>query len=278
MALLLLEISVCFYAVAALLGFVQLRWPRDTGDRMVLVGLALAVLAHALAIGGRTVQIGHFPLADLHDGLSMFGFVVAVFAIAIAARSGVPQTAALAAVLAAILVAIAVWVEPATNIPERLRSPWLPVHIAFAFLGEAAFAVAGMVATVYLVQERRLKRKKTKITKVGTGLHKLPALEILDNVSMRLIQLGFPTMAIGLVAGAIYSKESTGVYWQWGLLNIVSVLVWVLYALLLHFRITIGWRGRKAAVLTLAGVGATLVALLGLTLAGVGPHGTGGIS
>lgn len=278
MALLLLEVAAVFYAVVAILGLLQLKWPRSSGDRMVLVGLALAVVAHALAIGGRTVELGNFPLVNLHDGLSLFGFIAAMIAIGISWRSGVPQAAAFAAVLVTLMVAISVWAEPFQGVPVHLRSPWLPVHIAFAFLGEAAFAVAGIVAIVYLIQERRLKQKKKRLPKVGTGLNKLPALEILDNVGVRLVQLGFPFMAIGLGAGAVYSKEVTGAYWHWGLLNTVSVLVWVLFALQLHFRITIGWRGRKAAVLTLVGVVATLVALLGMTLAGVGPHGVGGMS
>lgn len=218
------------------------------------------------------VEVQTFPLADLHDGLSLLGFVAAFIAIGIAWKSGVPQTAGFASVLVAVIVGTAVLIEPTVAMPESQNSPWLPVHIAFAFLGEAAFVVAGIVAIVYLIQERRLKAKKTKFHKVGTGLNKLPALEILDNVSVRLIQLGFPFMVIGLGAGAVYSEEVSGVYWSWNLLNIVSVLVLLLFALLLHFRMTIGWRGRKAAVLTLTGVVATLLALVGLGLAGVGAH------
>lgn len=278
MALLLLKVSAVIYLLVAILGMVQLRWPRLSGDRTVIVGLSVAVLAHGLAIGQHTVEVGTFPIATLADGLSLFGFLAALIAIGIAWRSGVPQAASFVAILVAAIVIVASMIEPFATGPERLRSPWLPVHIALAFLGEASFAVAGIVAFVYLIQERRLKQKRKKLQKIGTGLHKLPALEVLDNVSVRLIQLGFPMMTLGLVAGAIYSKQVSGHYWTWGLLNTVSLLVSVLYALLLHFRMTIGWRGRKAAVLTLVGVLATVVALVGLGLAGVGAHGADYVS
>lgn len=276
MALLLLHIAAVFYGIVAFVGLIDLWWPRGTGDRTVTVGLILALFAHALALGGRTVELQTFPLTDLHDGLSLFGFVAALIAVGITLRSGVPQTAAFAGVLVALTVVLAVFIKPVAAEPAP-GSGWLPVHIAFAFLGEAAFAVAGIVAVVYLIQERRLKSKRRRLTKTGTGLHKLPALEILDKVSLRLIQLGFPFMAVGLLTGLVYSKEVTGAYWNWGLLNTVSVVVWLLFALLLHFRMTIGWRGRKAALLTLMGVTATLGVLVGLGLAGMGAH-AGGIS
>ena len=277
MALLLLHIAAVFYGIVAFVGLIDLWWSRSTGgDRTVMIGLIVALFAHAIALGGRTVELQTFPLIDLHDGLSLFGFVAALIAVGITLRSGVPQTAAFASVLVALTVVLAVFIKPVAAEPAP-GSAWLPVHIAFAFLGQAPFAVAGIVAVVYLIQERRLKSKRRRLTKTGTGLTKLPALEILDNVSLRLIQLGFPFMAVGLLTGLVYSKEVTGAYWNWGLLNTVSVLVWILFAMLLHFRMTIGWRGKKAALLTLMGVTATLAVLVGLSLAGMGAH-AGGVS
>jgi cytochrome c-type biogenesis protein CcsB len=168
---------------------------------------------------------------------------------------------------------------PEGQIPDQLKSHWLAVHIALAFLGDALFAIAGIVAAVYLVQERKLKSKKKKqLAKVGTGLHALPALEALDKVSIQLILWGFPMMTLGLITGALYAKSVRGHYWSWDPLNTVSLLVWVLYAVLLHFRITIGWRGRKLAILTVLGVVATLMAFVGLGLAGGGAHGPSAVS
>ena len=276
MTLLLLKCCVVFYAVVATIGIIQLRWPRLSGDRAVITGLGIALLAHGLALILRTQELATEGGPTLQDGLSLFGFLAGLIAIGIA-RKNVPQAAAMAAVLVTGIVFIAVSSISGDGVPSRLQSPWLPVHIATAVLGEASFAVAGLVAAVYLVQERRLKQKK-KLPKIGSGLHKLPALELLDNVSVKLVLLGFPMMTIGLIAGAIYGKEVSGQYWTWGLLNTVSVVVWILFALLLHFRMTIGWRGRKAAMLTLAGVTATVLAMAGLALAGLGAHGSSNLS
>ena len=273
MALLLLKVCAVFYALVAVWGVVQLIWPRESGDRTIIFGLSIASTAHLVAIVARTFEIGSFPMANFHDGLSMFGLLAAIMAIVISWKSGIPQVAPLTSILVAGLVIVAVLVEPAESVPPTLRSGWLPIHIAVAFLGDAAFAVAGIVSLVYLIQENRLKAKKKKLHKVGTGLHKLPALEILDNVSVRLIQFGFPMMTLGLVSGAIYQHNIIGSWWQWDPRNTISLMVWILYALLLHFRVTIGWRGRKAAVLTLVGVLITLIAFVGLGATGTGAHG-----
>ncbi len=273
MALLLLKVCAVFYGLVAVWGIVQLIWPRESGDRVIVVGLSIAASAHLVAIGARAVEIGSFPMASFHDGLSMFGLLAAVMAVVIAWKSGVPQVGPLASILVSVLVVIAILMKPADEVPEALRSGWLPIHIAVAFLGDAAFAVAGIVSLVYLIQERRLKAKKKKLHRSGTGLHKLPALEILDSVSVRLIQFGFPMMTLAILSGAVYQNNIYGTLWQWDPRNTISLLVWLLYALLLHFRVTIGWRGRKAAVLTLVGVVVTLIAFVGLGAIGVGAHG-----
>lgn len=275
MAFLLLEIAAVFYVVTAVAGAIQLVWPRENGDRLVLLCISACVVAHALALGGRTVEISAFPVANLHDGLSLLGFFVALLAVVLAWRSRIPQAAALAAGIAAVLVIVATVAEPLDQVPERLRSGWLPVHVALAFLGDAFFVGAGVVACVYLMQERRLKRKKRRLAKSGTGIHKLPALETLDQASKQLIEFGFPLMTLGLLSGILWGGQAWGRYWTWDPRLVVSLLVWVLYGVLLHLRRRIGWRGRKVAVLTILGVIVSLITYVGLGVLGVGAHGQG---
>ena len=270
MALLLLKTCAVIYGVAAVLGVIQLLGPRLRDERIGAIALGVGALFHLVAMGARSADLGSFPMANTHDALSLFGFTVAVIAMVMASSNRVPQVAPIAAVMVAIVVSLAVLVEPAHSVPDRFRSPWLPVHIALAFLGNAAFVVAGMVATVYLAKDGRLRQKGSRRR---PGLGGLPALELLDRMSVRLIELGFPLMTLAIVSGAMYGREVWGTWWKWELRNVLSVMVWVLFALLLHFRITIGWRGRKAALLTVFGVVATLVSLVGLNLLGFGHHG-----
>ena len=275
MALFLLKVCVVLYGVAAMLGVFQLFSPRLKDERISVVALFVGGLAHLVALGARASELSSFPMANTHDALSLFGFSVAGLAIATTATAQrVPQVGPIASVVVTTMVGLAVLVEPAISVPVGLRSPWLPVHIALAFLGNASFVVAGIIAIVYLIQDNRLTSKKSRPRR-GTGLHQLPALELLDRASVRLIVVGFPLMTLAIISGMLYGREVWGIYWKWELRNVVSVVVWSLFAVLLHFRVTIGWRGRKAALLTLLGVGATLISVVGFGLLGFGHHGQG---
>lgn len=272
MALLLLKVCAVIYAIAAVVGVVQLVSPRLKDERVGMMVLLVGTLAHLVAMGARASELGSFPMANTHDALSLFGFSIAGIAVAFVTSSRVPQVVPFAAIVVSVVVGLSVLVEPASTIPDAFRSPWLPVHIALAFLGNASLVIAGIIAGVYLVQDARLKKKKSR-PRPGTGLHRLPNLELLDRTSVRLIEVGFALMTLALLSGMLYGREVWGVYWKWELRNVVSVVVWALFALLLHFRITIGWRGRKAALLTIMGVAVTLISLVGLGALGFGHHG-----
>lgn len=272
MALTLLTACSVTYGIAAVLGMVQLLSPRLKDERIAVGALVVAALVHLLAIGARTSELGSFPMASTHDALSLFGFSIAGLALIIASTQRVPQVVPLSATLVAGVVFLAAIAEPAAQVPEKFQSPWLPLHIAFAFLGNAAFVVAGIIAVVYLVQDSRLRQKKSRPARPATGLQRLPALEVLDRTSVRLIEVGFPLMTLALASGMLYAREAWGELWRWELRNVVAVLVWLLFLVLLHFRITIGWRGRKAASLTVVGVGAILISIVGLRMLGFGHH------
>ncbi|MGF1509547.1 MAG: cytochrome c biogenesis protein CcsA [Myxococcota bacterium] len=259
------------YVLVAVASVIHLVRPARLAARTIAAALGATACAHLVVLVARGVQAGGLPITNLHDDFSMFSFVAASLSSILALRTKVQQVAPLSALLIAALMMAVFTAEPTESVPATLRSGWLPVHIACAFLGNALFLMAGLVSIVFLVQERRLKGKKARW--VPSGPDRLPPLETLDQVSVRLIQMGFPLLTIGLMTGALYGREFWGTYWIWDARNTLSLLIWLLYALLLHFRITIGWRGRRLALLTLAGVVATLVSMVGLNLAQVGTHG-----
>jgi ABC-type transport system involved in cytochrome c biogenesis permease subunit len=84
-----------------------------------------------------------------------------------------------------------------------LQSSWLLFQTTFAFLGFAAFTVAFGVGVMYLIQEHHLKAKRL------TGLfQRLPDIQVLDEISYRLITFGFPLLTLAIITGALWAQDA----------------------------------------------------------------------
>ena len=62
---------------------------------------------------------------------------------------------------------------------------------------------------------------------------------------------GFPFLTIGMITGSIYAQLALGRYWQWDPKEVWSLITWLLYAVLLHERLAVGWRGRRSALMSI---------------------------
>lgn len=104
---------------------------------------------------------------------------------------------------------------------------------------------------------------------------RLNLAETLDNVSYRMIGLGFPLLTIGIIAGAVWANEAWGSYWSWDPKETWALITWLVFAAYLHARITRGWQGRKPAILAATGFAVVWVCYLGVNLLGKGLHSYG---
>ncbi|NJK48018.1 c-type cytochrome biogenesis protein CcsB [Candidatus Gracilibacteria bacterium] len=104
---------------------------------------------------------------------------------------------------------------------------------------------------------------------------RLNLADTLDNISYRVIGLGFPLLTIGIIAGAVWANEAWGSYWSWDPKETWALITWLVFAAYLHARITRGWQGRKPAILAASGFVVVWVCYLGVNLLGKGLHSYG---
>ncbi|MEM1173044.1 MAG: c-type cytochrome biogenesis protein CcsB [Cyanobacteria bacterium P01_H01_bin.35] len=104
---------------------------------------------------------------------------------------------------------------------------------------------------------------------------RLNIAQILDNISYRIIGLGFPLLTIGIISGAVWANEAWGSYWSWDPKETWALITWLVFAAYLHARITRGWQGRKPAILAATGFAVVWVCYLGVNLLGKGLHSYG---
>ncbi|MBE9201883.1 MULTISPECIES: c-type cytochrome biogenesis protein CcsB [unclassified Nodularia (in: cyanobacteria)] len=120
----------------------------------------------------------------------------------------------------------------------------------------------------------------TELTSVVTAKEllspqRLSLAETLDNISYRVIGLGFPLITIGIIAGAVWANEAWGSYWSWDPKETWALITWLVFAAYLHARITRGWQGRRPAILAASGFVVVWVCYLGVNLLGKGLHSYG---
>ncbi|WP_299485842.1 c-type cytochrome biogenesis protein CcsB [Acaryochloris sp. IP29b_bin.137] len=107
------------------------------------------------------------------------------------------------------------------------------------------------------------------------SLKRLSLAESLDNLSYRMIGLGFPLLTVGIIAGAVWANEAWGAPWSWDPKETWALITWLVFAAYLHARITRGWQGRRPAYLATGGFFVVWVCYLGVNLLGKGLHSYG---
>jgi len=119
----------------------------------------------------------------------------------------------------------------------------------------------------------KAKREEAKVTGAVVGL--FPVSKVLDDLVYRSIIWGFPFLTAGIITGAAWANYAWGTYWSWDPKETWSLIVWLVYAAFLHARVTRGWHGRRAAILSIAGFAATIFCYLGVNLVLSGLHSYG---
>ena len=261
---------VCYALSAA--GFVAGRTanrPRWTDQAVPLLGAA--VLFHTLDLVIGALKAGNIPVTNFAQSLSFLAWLTAIVSFVVMLRMRMQVLGAFVApgVLAAVGAAMLLTRRGRLVIPDNLRSAWLPVHVTLAFLGDALFVVAAGVSLAYLVHESRLKAKRP----LSPAGQTMPSLEKLDRINYRLLEWGFVMLSLGIVSGALWAEASWGHFWSWEPQELWSLITWLLYAGLLESRVAAGWRGRRAAALTLAVFTVLLGSFLSVSLLFPGKHG-----
>jgi ABC-type uncharacterized transport system permease subunit len=253
--------TLAFYAVACTLYLSHLVSGAEGLARAGRVALAVAFASHAVDIGWLCTH-GLHPIVNAREALSFASWLICGAYLIASFKYRVPVVGALV-VPGTMVLDVAARLTPTQEAHPPGGGVLGAVHITLAIAGVALFAVAAGGAVIYLLAERNLKKHKTgRLSKSG------PALETLDALNRRCIVLGFPIFTVAMVTGAVWVARipGAGVFtFQYA----IATVAWLLYALLLLARVTAGWRGRRAALMTLAGFATAMTVLLIYFLRGV---------
>ncbi|MBP8808379.1 MAG: cytochrome c biogenesis protein CcsA [Kofleriaceae bacterium] len=246
-------VAVGLYGMAALgllAGFLRARpsWSR-IGRALAIAGFA----CHGVDIGWRGVLSVH-PAASVREALGFLAWIIAGGYLLGSWRRRIDLAGAVLVPMVAVVLAAA-RLSP-TGAPQEDLTLLGRIHISIAVLGVALFALASALAWSYLLEERNLKRKRFDAASFRAPVESLARL---DGMSQRLVAVGFPLFTVAMVLGMIWVGQRGS-----GMARpeyVAAVVTWLAYAGLLGGRLGLGWRGRRAAWVTLAGFALALSVL-----------------
>ena len=222
--------------------------------------LAVGFTAHLLSTIHLAVNMNYLPLTNMQESLSFFSLTVVGGFIFFERRYKVTTLGSFIGPIALLLLtASSALHEQSRQLPPILQSNWFWIHALLAFASYACFTIAAGVAVMYLIQRYFLKTKH-----FGGLFQKLPSLETMDDISYRCLTVGWPLLTVAIISGSIWSDQAMGSYWIWDRKQTWSLIIWLIYAALLHGRITIGWRGKRAAILSIIGFIVVLFTFFGM--------------
>jgi len=227
------------------------------GWRIALGGFA----AHTAIIASRWIAVGHPPvLMRYENNLAGTWFVMLML---ILVNRWFKSSKILALVVIPIILIMlgqGFMARPITEpLTPNFKSWWLWVHVIFAWFAYGSFAVGSGLGIVYILKGRA-KDVKTKVWTL------FPELDLLDDIILRFVSFGFIAQTMMLISGSIWANSLWGSYWSWDPLETWSLVTWLTYGVIIHFRLTLGWKGNRIAWLVIAALLTEIITFYGISL------------
>ena len=246
-----LRIAACLYALGLLHSMLAIVRRNQKLYPVALGSFRVAVVLHGVALVEAAMAYGRLPLETSYETLSVFAFLIALVFLIVEWRYHFSTTAVALFPLVFLMTLVASMEQPVAAWPNvGVRDVWLFVHIVLVLAGYAALLLTAVASVFYLMQERRLKKKRT-----GTLLEKLPPLATLDNMISVSMGLGFVLLTLGVIFAIVWASVEFQSRWITYPSVQFSLFTWLLCLVMIFLRTSAGWRGRKAAVMALAVVG-----------------------
>ncbi len=271
----LLGITTFIYLLCMAFYFSYLFFRNEKFSKIISAAVILGFLFNTAGLAFRwyesyKIGYGHIPLSNMYESLVSLSWTTVLLYFIIEWRYKIKALGALIFPIVSISMAYASLSPDIQNeiqpLVPALQSNWLTYHVMTCFIAYSAFAVSFGSSIVYLIKARKPSDAKAAKEEI------LPSLKILDEIIYKTIAIGFLLLGIGIITGAVWANYAWGTYWSWDPKETWSLITWFIYAAFIHARLTRGWRGKKAAIISIVGFLSVLFTFLGVNYLLAGLH------
>lgn len=288
----------------------------DRIGRAAVVLTAVGLSANLLSILARGLATSRLPLANMYEFTSVICAAAVLCWLIVLTRTGA-RTMGLFVMLPVVIlmfVAGTVLYVPAAPVVPALNSYWKWIHVTTIALSSSVLLVSGAASLLYVLRGNADRKSAARVTgsqrvnpdrvtsqtaaaeaAAGTApavigatmtaqasrtplMMKLPSTATLDRIAYRTAIVAFPVYTFAVIAGAMWAEVAWGRYWGWDPKETCAFITWVIYAAYLHARSTAGWRGRRAAWISVVGFVSVLFNLFFVNMVVSGLHSYAGLN
>nr|YP_009244501.1 cytochrome c biogenesis protein [Agarophyton chilense]AMK96743.1 cytochrome c biogenesis protein [Agarophyton chilense]ASP44638.1 c-type cytochrome synthesis protein [Agarophyton chilense] len=230
----------------------------------------------------RWIYNGYFPLSNLYESLIFLTWGLSFLQLILEQQHKSLFIGAITTPIGLFTIGFASLSLPenmkqAAPLVPALRSNWLMMHVSIMMVSYATLIIGSLLSILFLVLYNFKNKTKINVKQhYGTQqLIRVTLLQSIDNLSYRIIGLGFPLLTIGIIAGAVWANEAWGSYWSWDPKETWALITWLVFAAYLHSRLNKAWQGEKPAILASIGFAVVWICYLGVNFLGQGLHSYG---
>lgn len=249
------SLAVLLYIAATVLlvGGLRPGAPSRSGQAMLL-GLAAAVLHAAMLYAGVLVP-GGLDLGFFH-ALSLASWTIVLLLLVLSLREPVANLGLGLLPLAALAVLLALLFAGTPTAPTVPIRAQLEFHVLVSICAYAVLSLAAMQAILLGLQQRLLHEHHP-----GGALRALPPLSLMESLLFRMIGIGFVLLTIALISGFVFLEDMFAQHLVHK--TVLSIVAWIVFAVLLAGHHVAGWRGPTAVRFTLGGIALLVLAYFG---------------
>lgn len=233
--------ATTLYAVSTLLFFVWIGFRKEGASTWAVRAAASGLVPHAMTLALRWKEVGHGPFSTRYEVISSNAMLlVGIFLLAMVWAKSLKSLGIFIMPIAFLGMGWSVSTFGVkADVPIIFKSYWLYLHIGFAKAFGVTALLAAACAAAFLVRSRNPKR-----------LSKLPSRLRLDLYSHQFLLVSFLCLGVMIVAGSLWAHQSWGRYWAWDPIETSSLVTWLVFGVVLHFRVIHRWSARRMAWLT----------------------------
>lgn len=251
MSIFWLRVAAALYSVGLLHAILTVLRRSAPLFRPAVTAFAIAVVIHFVSIVELAVTVRHLPVDNFYESASVCAFLIALVFLFVHWRYQFASLSVFLFPLVFVLTLVGSMEIPVASWPNpRVRDAWLLVHVLLILVGYAALLLTAVASVFYLMQERHLKRKQPR-----AFFDRLPPLGTLDNLITRSMGFAFAFITLGVVAATTWAFVESGTRWIREAKIAIAFLTWGVCLVMVFLRTTAGWRGRKAALMSVVALG-----------------------